>query len=196
MDVHNTYNLSDVPFDRHANDANYSGHLSGLDKELTKSVVIDCTVKKEREIVYGFYACKNLTIEGGRSFPLYLIGTFIIKNIINQETVHPVYWHSMWTPIARDYVMTELNSSTPICQSALNLTNKTFSDIVADFTIEENLKKCSSQELVSNGPNNFTWTTVDPEIGIDPSFPTMTSQKVKRHQRWIVREDSRKDLIK
>ena len=193
VDVNNHYNLSDVPF---ANDANYSGHFLGLDKELTKSVVIDCTIKKTRKFVYGFYACKNLTIEGGRNFPLYLIGTFIIKNIINQETVHPVYWHSMWTPIARDLVMTELNSSTPICHSALNLTNKTFSDIIADFTIEENLKKCSSQELVSNGPNNFTWTTVDPEIGIDPSFPTMTSQKVKRHQRWIVREDSRKDLIK
>ena len=193
VDVNNHYNLTDVPF---TNDANFSGHLSGLDKDLTKSVVIDCTVKKTRKFVYGFYACKNFKIEGGRSTPLYLIGTFIINNIDNQEAVWPVYWHSMWTPAARDLVMTELNSSTPLCQAALNLTDKTFSDIVADSIIEENINKCSSQELVSNGPNNFTWTTVDPEIGIDPSYPTMTSQKVKRHQRWVIREDSRKDLIK
>jgi hypothetical protein len=51
--------------------------------------------------------------------------------------------------------------------------------------------------MVSNGPNNFTWTTVDPDIGIapPPGNPTMTSQKVPRFQRWILREDSKKDVV-
>lgn len=193
VDVNNHYNLSDMPFD---DDANFSGHYSGVDKELTKSVVLDCTVKKERKFVYGFYACKKLTIEGGRANPLYLIGTFIVKDLINNETVYPVYWHSVWTPTARDLVMTELNASTAICQSSLELADKTFVDVLLDMGMEENIKKCSSQELVTNGPNNFTWTTIDPEIGIDPANPAMTSQKVRRFQRWVTREDSRKDMIK
>ncbi len=50
-------------------------------------------------------------------------------------------------------------------------------------------------DLVTNGTNNFTLTTVDPDIGLIAGN-TMTSQKVLRFQRWVIREDSRQDLVR
>ncbi len=177
-------------------DANLSGTIKGADKELTKSVVNDCFISKSREFVYGFYACRKLEIEGGRTKPLNLIGTFIVRDLVINETNWPIRWHSVWTPMARDLVLTELNSDNTFCATANDLVSKTMKDIVADFDLEQKIKKCSSQELVTNGPNNFTWTTTDPDIGIAPEFPTMTSQKVRRYLRWVMREDSRKDTVK
>lgn len=178
-------------------DPNTSGHYSGFDDELTKSVVNHCKVGHDREYVYGFYACRKLTIESGRTRPLNMIGTFIVRDLENLETNQPVRWHSLWTPIARDLVLNQLHApNVPNCADVIDLSDKTLLDILTTPGLEGRIKKCSSQELVSNGPNNFTWTTVDPEIGIDPEHPAMTSQKVRRHSRWVMREDSRKDLVK
>jgi hypothetical protein len=180
-----------------APDTNLSGSIKGTDTELTKSVVNKCFVSNKREFVYGFYVCKELIIEGGRSNALNLIGTFIVRDLKINETTWPIRWHSVWTPMARDLVLTELNSeNTTICAPGNNLMNKTMKDIASDPNLEQQIKKCSSQELVTNGPNNFTWTTTDPDIGIAPEFPTMTSQKVRRYLRWVMREDSRKDTVK
>jgi hypothetical protein len=184
-------NKEKITFD---NGASQYGHRSSTSEVLTVSVAEECEVDKARTHIYGFYVCKKLTIKSGRTAPLNLIGTFIVKEIENNETTHPVYWHSIWSPMARELVLTDLNQATPTCTP--DIATKTMLDVVSDPTLKSRIQACSSQDLISNGPNNFTWTTVDPNIGIAPTFPAMTSEKVKRFQRWIVREDSRKDDIR
>lgn len=158
----------------------------------SKSVVTDCTVTNNRRFVFGFYVCENLTINPGRSAPLYMIGTFIVKNIINLNTDVPVYWHSVWDAKAGALIISEFKRGTPACTG---LIGKTWADIISNPALKEKVKSCSAMDLVNNGPNNFTWTTVDPDIGLIAGN-TMTSQKVLRIQKWIIREDSRSDIIR
>lgn len=164
----------------------------GHAKSHTKSVVDNCIVPNNREFVFGFYACKRLEIMPGRSKPLYMIGTFIVEELINTNTSQPVYWHSVWDAKAGGLIISEYFKSKPVCQT---LIGKTWSQIIASPSLKDEVKKCSAMDLVTNGPNNFTWTTVDPDIGLIAGN-TMTSQKVLRFQRWIIREDSRADFIR
>ena len=175
------------------NDSPHLGNYKGS-RELTKSVVDNCKIKKERTHVYGFYVCETLEFESGRSEAAHMIGTFIVKNLVMNFNNVPIHWHSVWTPTARDLVLTDLNEQTATCSDP-TMPNKTFKDLQMDWQLKAQIKKCSPQELVTNGPNNFNWTTTDPEIGIDPANPTMTSEKIHRAQRWVLREDSRKEII-
>jgi hypothetical protein len=61
---------------------------------------------------------------------------------------------------------------------------------------KSDLEKCSAVDFTENGINNFRWTTVDPDIGLASPAATMTSQKVSRVHRWVIREDSRLDLVR
>jgi len=45
------------------------------------------------------------------------------------------------------------------------------------------IQSCSPLDLVTNGPNNFSWTTVDPDIGIASPTDVMTSQKVNTYSK-------------
>lgn len=164
----------------------------GHAKSHTKSVVDLCTVPNDREFVFGFYACKRLVIAAGRSKPLYMIGTFIVEEIENTNTSHPVHWHTVWDAKAGGLIISEYFKDKASCQT---LFGKTWSQIITSASLKEDVKKCSAMDLVTNGPNNFTWTTVDPDIGLIAGN-TMTSQKVLRVQRWIIREDSRADFIR
>lgn len=164
------------------------GHVSSH----TKSVVEECRVKKEREKIFGFYACKNLIIEAGRSKPLYMIGTFIVENIINENKAQPVYWHSVWDEKASGLILTDYFKKRENCKT---LVGKTWKNILGNANLKNDMKRCSAIDLVTNGPNNFTWTTVDPDIGLLPGH-TMTSQKVQRVLRWVIREDSRLDVVR
>lgn len=165
----------------------------GHAKSHTKSVVNECIVPNNRDVIFGFYACKKLTINPGRATPLYMIGTFIVEEIENSNTTWPVYWHSVWDAKAAGLIISNyFSQSKPLCPT---LIGQTWSNIISNAALKNNVKSCSAMDLVTNGPNNFTWTTVDPEIGLIPGN-TMTSEKVKRIQRWVIREDSRADFIR
>jgi hypothetical protein len=107
----------------------------------------------------------------------------------------PVFWYSVWDSRAGDIILTDLNKDNPQCAVG-NVTSKTFHDYLTDGSLPSRLKNCSALNLVSNGPNNFTWTTVDPDIGIARAGDTMTSQKANRIQKWIVKEESRVEVIR
>lgn len=188
VDTSEHSNAPEIPFDTVTN----NGHKKGPSDVLTGAVVDKCTIDKNRTHVYGFYVCKTLEIKSGRSAPLHMIGTFIVKNLNNYETNYPVHWHTIWEPIARDLILTDLNQNNANCASFATL--KTKKDFITTPGLEDKYKQCSPMDLISNGPNNFTWTTTDPEIGLPPG-ETMTAEKVKRFHRWLVREDSRRDLI-
>ena len=168
--------------------------MEGHRASSSKSVVDECTVPSDRNYVYGFYVCKRLIIKD-RSRPLYMIGTFIVKDLIQSKSNVPVYWHSVWDSKASDLVMNNLNASNPVCGSE-KLGGKTFNDLMKDNQLKSRMVACSSLDLVNNGPNNFSWTTVDPDIGIAKPGDTMTSQKVNRIQKWIIKEESRVEVIR
>lgn len=174
---------SELPFEGHA-------------PSTTKSVVEECTIPANRTHVYGFYVCNRLVIEE-RTSPLYMIGTFIVNELVQSTGSNvPVYWHSIWDTKAADLIMTDLNSKKAACESSKNLMNKTWVDIITNQQVSSTIQSCSPLDLVTNGPNNFSWTTVDPDVGIANPGDVMTSQKTNRIQKWVIREESRVDIIR
>lgn len=169
--------------------------LEGHASSYTKSVVKECIVPKERTHVYGFYVCEKLTIES-RNQPLYMVGTFIVKDLVQPTSRGTVYWHNVWDTKATDLVMTDLNAAKTACSNTGALMNYTWKDLKTSSQIMAKLNACSSMDMITNGPNNFSWTTVDPDIGIAKAGDVMTSQKVNRIQKWAIREDSRTDMIR
>lgn len=174
---------SELPFEGHA-------------PSTTKSVVEECTIPANRTHVYGFYVCNKLIIED-RTSPLYMIGTFIVNELVQSTASSvPVYWHSIWDTKASDLIMTDLNSKKAACETSRNLMNKTWVDIITNQQVSSTIQSCSPLDLVTNGPNNFSWTTVDPDVGIANPDDVMTSQKTNRIQKWVIREESRVDIIR
>lgn len=170
--------------------------VEGYSQSTTKSVVNHCFVPKEREYIYGLYVCSLLEIEA-RTKPLYMIGTFIVKTLKYQNTSDKVIWHSFWDSFSADMLLADFHNPPGATENKCsNLNNLTLKDIVLDESKKSKLIQCSPEDLVSNGPNNFTWTTVDPDIGIAKPSDVMTSQKVLRILRWVVREDSRSDKVR
>lgn len=162
----------------------------------TKSVVEECVIPADRSHVYGFYVCNRLIIRD-RNTPLYMIGTFIVNQLIQTpNATAPVYWHSIWDTKAADLITTDLHGGKPACDLSKNLINKTWNDIIKDTQLNMVIESCSPLDLVTNGPNNFSWTTVDPDVGIASPTDAMTSQKVSRIQKWVIREESRVDIIR
>lgn len=171
-------------------------HQTGSQREghaasTSKSIVRDCIVPIDRTHIYGFYVCERLVISPGRSAPLYMIGTFIVKDLVNANTTVPVYWHNIWDSKIAHLILTDLKNG---C-GGLNV-NISWKDLMSTPAKEAAIKNCGALDLVSNGPNNFMWTTVDPEIGLANPGDVMTSQKVKRVQRWLIKEDSRSDIVR
>ncbi|HLT22727.1 MAG TPA: hypothetical protein VKZ84_04760, partial [Bacteriovoracaceae bacterium] len=170
--------------------------LEGHAYSTTKSVVQECIIPSTRTHVYGFYVCNKLTIQD-RTTPLYMIGTFIVAELsLPRGSQVPIHWHSIWDAKSTDLIMTDLNGGKANCSSVKDLTSKTWKDVVANSHIAATVDSCGPLDLVSNGPNNFSWTTVDPDVGIANAGDVMTSQKVNRVQRWVIREESRSDLIR
>lgn len=170
--------------------------LEGHAYSATKSVVQECIIPSDRTHVYGFYVCTKLTIRE-RSAPLYMIGTFIVKDLsIPKSLKAPIHWYSIWDTRATDLIMSDLNSHKSSCTGIKNLVSKTWKDVVVSPQIAATVESCGPLDLVTNGPNNFSWTTVDPDIGIANAGDVMTSQKVNRIQKWVIREESRKDFIR
>lgn len=170
--------------------------LEGHALSTTKSVVEECTIPADRTHVYGFYVCDKLIIKD-RSTPLYMIGTFIVNELVQNPGANvPVHWHSIWDTKAADLIMTDLYANKAACDPSKNLLNKTWVDIINNQQVSSTISSCSPLDLVTNGPNNFSWTTVDPDVGIANPGDVMTSQKTNRIQKWIIREESRVDIIR
>jgi hypothetical protein len=171
-------------------------NLEGHSPSLSKSVVNLCIVPPERTHVYGFYVCDKLKIIE-RTEPLYMIGTFIVNELEQPQMKAPIHWHSIWDASSADLIMNDLNSTNTACGLTTgSLLSKTFKDIISVPGLEKKLITCSAQDLVDNGPNNFSWTTVDPDIGLATPTDSMTSQKANRIQKWVIREESRVDFIR
>jgi len=181
--------LPEVVFDNTLNE--------GHQKSFTKSIIKKCIIPADREEIYGFYVCEKLIIQGPRKKPLYFVGTFIIKDLVIPSDLElPVYWHSLWDTKASDLILNNFNKDRSTCSGNGDLIRSTIKDYIQNPQLLSRLKSCGSLDLVTNGPNNFSWTTIDPDIGLASSTDVMTSQKVKRIQKWVTREETRIEVIR
>jgi hypothetical protein len=183
------------------------------------SIAKKCIINKNRKLIYGFYVCDKLIIENGRTSPLNIVGTFIVNSIhggtVFKNTTlnawdanltpkpilnHPIIWRTVWDPISADLFMNHYNKiyvddSGNTQNNCTILQNMTSINMLQQDKKTE-LEDCSAVKVTEDGINNFRWTTVDPDIGLATPTSVMTSQKVTRVHRWIIREDSRVDLVK
>lgn len=170
--------------------------VEGYIKSSSKSVVKKCIIPPDRTHVYGLYVCNELLVKA-RSTDLYMIGTFIVQNLNLEGSGYRVKWHSLWTPAAADMIMKDFNNPPGTTASVCDgIENKTLKDLYGNPLLEKTLKQCSPQEIIMNGPNNFTWTTIDPNIGLAQPTDVMTSQKSARPRRIVVNTNSREDIVR
>lgn len=187
--------LGDITFD--VPTASNWQQVEGYKNSSTKSVATICTIPAGRTHVYGLYVCEELKIKP-RTLDLNMIGTFIVKKLTYETPqTYKVIWHSLWGPTATDLIMKDFNNPPGTTNNACDdIETKTLKDLIGNTALNTTLKICSPQEIVTNGPNNFTWTTVDPDIGLATPTDIMTSQKVKRPTRWVIDENSRVDIVR
>jgi hypothetical protein len=176
----------------------------------------DCIIQKRRKLIYGFYVCERLIIEDGRTSPLNIIGTFIVNSIhggvFNPSTQKvdsptpkpnlnkPVIWRTVWDPVSANLFINHYNNKYRLGQLApindcLPVNNLKYLGMIQNNQ-KGLIETCSAVNFVEDGLNNLRWTTVDPDIGLPTPTSVMTSQKVSRIHRWIIREDSRFDLVR
>lgn len=153
----------------------------------TRSIVKDCNVPKDIDLVFGFYVCETLRVDS-RTRPLNFVGTFIVKNLrIDSSALSSgVKFYSIWSPggiellkekkhLKREKSKTEECTFTkPGWFTGLD------EDTLADY------QACSPAKFLYQGANNFNWTTIDPEIGITGADTQVTTQSkvMNRYRRY------------
>lgn len=155
---------------------------------LVRSIVDDCTIQSSATLVTGFFLCRNLTIES-RTSPLEIIGTMIIGQRLD---VHPdaikagITWRSIFHPEAvkrlRNPSIAILKPVSPYtCES----TSTPLWNPFADATKRESDRTCSPLNLRERA-NPFSWTTVNPDCGLQPGHANTTCKG--RAMRYSVHE--------
>ncbi|MBF0367488.1 MAG: hypothetical protein HQK50_18080 [Oligoflexia bacterium] len=161
--------------------------LSDLNRGVAQAVT--CTIKATREYVYGMYVCKNLVIEANSSKPLHLVGTFLVENIENKGRT--VYWNSWWESEVLAGIQTQL-WPTRSCSTTSSL----WKNLIGDTAKQAELRSCSPTSLVfTSGADNFTWSTVDPEVGMSPTSISNLYKIKGRFKRYILNEIYRREVI-
>jgi hypothetical protein len=188
-DPSKTTPLPNYTFDASNNDMKV-GFYSGVP---TRSIVVTCTVKSNINFIFGFYVCENLVIEP-RVTPLDIVGTFIVKNLTIDSSASNagVNFYSIWHPgaiailqankhLRREYAVPPSGNTACDFKDLAGWNPKLTDDINGDFL------SCSPAKFLYQGANNFNWTTVDPELGIESSAvgqATTQSKIVNRYRRF------------
>ena len=156
---------------------------------LVRSIVKQCIVHPDAELVAGFFACDRFEILP-RSKPLKIVGSVITSQLIIDPTAMSsgIWWSNIYNPQA-----------IKVLQDAkvLKTIDGGFCSQVAgpiwhphpkmkDFA---NMYSCSPISL-RNRANPFTWTTVDPDCGLRSKTSTKVVCK-NRNTRFKIKEIGR-----
>ncbi|WP_413578452.1 hypothetical protein ACLVWU_07930 [Bdellovibrio sp. HCB290] len=153
-------------------------------KFMIRSIIKDCVIKAGASFVTGFYTCDNLVIEGGRTKPLRIVGTFIIgKSLqINEQAIRTgITWTSIYYPQATQelrargilYPLSDPNNKTK-CD---NLPSPIWHPMPS---IQETADRMNCNVISLRAKADpFKWTAVDPDCGI-PIGATQTVPTCKR----------------
>jgi hypothetical protein len=169
------------------------------------SLLKDCTVPSTFNVLLGFYSCNKLIIEdrATSTAPLSLIGTYIVNDLVIKnptETLRKgITFYPLWNksavellkknPVAKPHLpgkMSGPDCNTFIANESANIPIWSLSDH-PDFGKRAYFSNCSPAKFVTtNAINNFNWTTVDPEVGIDPrSRAAQNVERIKgRYRRY------------
>jgi|GEM_PF-6506034 len=157
-----------------------------------------CDIHPSATRVVGFYVCDTLYIEG-RSQPLKIFGTFIVKNLniapsaLNQG----IRWSTIYnTNAILDLRQKGPNGETAILHPMLDkVTGQPVPTATCDIDRDNPLWNPSmgivqAMDSVLCNPlalrtvqkwDGMTWTTVDPDCGVDPNVPAATGATCKYH---------------
>ncbi|WP_413587403.1 hypothetical protein [Bdellovibrio sp. HCB274] len=154
------------------------------EKFMVRSIIKDCVIKAGASFVTGFYTCDNLVIEGGRTKPLRIVGTFIIgKSLqINEQAIRTgITWTSIYYPQATQELRAR-GILFPLSDPA----NKTKCDNLPSPiwhpmpSIQETADRMNCNVISLRAKADpFKWTAVDPDCGI-PIGATQTVPTCKR----------------
>jgi hypothetical protein len=153
----------------------------------TRSIVKECIVPPEIDMVFGFYVCEKIKIEG-RTRPLNFVGTFIVKNLIIDPSAlsNGVNFYSLWSTGGIELLREKKHLRREKAKNEDCVFDKPGwftgldEDTLADY------QTCSPAKFLYTGANNFNWTTIDPEIGITGADTQVTTQSkvMNRYRRY------------
>ena len=162
------------------------------------SIVKDCTIRSSAQLVTGFFVCDLLTIES-RSKPLFIVGTFIVKNLdIDSSAIKSgITWMSIYSPDAVSLLRNGkiLRTSKPVSNPDCNGTfggQPIWNYNNMSMIHQQDLSSCNVSSLRATA-QPFTWTAMDPDCGINPDLnPPPTNTTCKKHPlNFLVMEHSR-----
>lgn len=157
-----------------------------------------CDVHPDANRVVGFYVCDNLKIEA-RSKPLKIYGTIIAKNLdISPSALNAgIRWSTVYnTNAVLDLRQSGPNGETAILHPLLDhITGRPAPGATCDIDPNNPLWNPSSSivqamDAVLCNPlalrtiqkwDGMTWTTVDPDCGVDPHNPNASGATCKYH---------------
>lgn len=167
-----------------------------------KSIMSRCLIRKTVTFVAGFYVCRELIIEGGRSSPLEIAGTFIAGRMeIPDSTIaqHGLYFRNIYHQVSvRNFREVNLLNTEASCYD--NITQPIWYGNLSDSN-QLMLDRCVPSTFRDDA-QAFTWNLVDPDCGIINKFsasenPAVVSERMAckdEVQRYFIVEKGRGSL--
>lgn len=153
----------------------------------TRSIVKECIVPSDIDMVFGFYVCETLKVES-RSRPLNFVGTFIVKhlNIDSSALSNGVNFYSIWSPGGIELLREKKHLRREKAKTDDCVFDKPGWFAGLDEDALSDYQSCSPAKFLYTGANNFNWTTIDPEIGITGADTQVTTQSkvMNRYRRY------------
>jgi hypothetical protein len=127
-----------------------------------------CLIKADAERVAGFFNCDKLIVEGGRSKPLKIIGTFIVQGleIAPQALQKGIRWASIYNAQST-YLLRNWGVLKPQATMTCGALGSPIWHPIPSLIEVANFSKCNTLSLRAKA-DPFTWTAVDPDCGLVP----------------------------
>ncbi len=159
-----------------------------------KSIMSRCVIRSQVKFVAGFYVCRELLIEGGRSAPLELAGSFIVGRLVIPDTTiaqNGLYFRNIYHQISVNkfrqvnLLDTEANCYNnilqPIWYANLSDANQAVLDRCVPSTFRDEAQA-------------FTWNLVDPDCGVVDKF-TASGNSAVISERMVCKDEVNRYFI-
>ncbi|QDK38088.1 hypothetical protein [Bdellovibrio sp. NC01] len=161
------------------------------------SIVGNCIIPSNANLVTGFYACDSLTINA-RTNPLRIIGTFIVGKLKIDPSAYVagIQWSSIYLPQAtkelrKAGILKPTSNPAASCDSVMK--SPIWHPIPSVQEVSD-VRSCNAISLRAQA-NPFQWTAVDPDCGMVAGATQSTTTCKKRLVRFYVVEQSRESGI-
>jgi len=180
----------------------YAGSL-GRDEFKVRSIVPTCKIQRTAELVTGFFTCHTLIIEE-RTLPLYIIGTFVVRQIVFAEAtgladdttpIPPhspsaaraaykagIYWMSIYHPEAVLHLRHAAVLRPKLVPSAACIDGASATDLPIWAQAANRISRISDNRSCNvvglrSKSNPIQWTAIDPDCGLLPDGSATVCKK-------------------